>query len=153
MSTPGEEPRRLSSNAWLQRGWLFPAYAPGRLAAIGDRVSFVTKNGPVFEADRSEIAVAWPWYQLGGGVNLTVGGEIYRLSLIRPKGAARFDKTPRENLSDARREFAGELLWDGSEFVSGFAAYGRALASRKEWKAYFGAKAKTAAQRQPAADE
>jgi hypothetical protein len=140
MSTPGEEePRRLSSNAWLRRGKFFARYAPGMLAATGDRVSFVTKNGPVFEADRGEITVAWPRYQLGGGVNLTVGGEIYRLSLVRPKGAARFDRTPRENRSDARREMAADLLWEGSSVISGFAAYGRGLASAKEWKAYFGA--------------
>ena len=63
------------------------------LLAIGDRLSFVTKKGPVFEADRSEIKVVWPRYEFGGGINLTVGGKIYRLSLVRPRGVEEFDNT------------------------------------------------------------
>jgi hypothetical protein len=60
------------------------------LLAMGDRVSFVSRNGPVFKADRAEIRVKWPRTEFGGGVHLTVEGvgKIYRLSLGRPPHAA-----------------------------------------------------------------
>jgi hypothetical protein len=79
----------MSSNAWLAHGSLFPWYDPGVLLAVGDRVSFVAKKGPVFEAGRSDITVTWPWYGFGGAVYLTIGGTTYRLSLVRPRGALR----------------------------------------------------------------
>lgn len=137
-----EETRKLSSNAWLRHGpkGLFGSNDPGMLLAIGDRVSFVTKKGPVFEADRSDIKVEWPRYEFGGGVNLTVGGKIYRLSLVRPRGGEEFDKTARENLSHAAREMVADLLWEGSSSVTGFGEMHRGRASGKDWIAYFGAR-------------
>lgn len=73
-------------------------------AFIGNQVSYVTEIGTVFEADRSEITVAWPWH--GGGVNLTLNGETYKLSFVRPKGGTDFDK------SDAENRSKGSAGWD-----------------------------------------
>jgi hypothetical protein len=39
----------------------------GSLRAVGDQVSYVTKKGTVFEADRSKITAEWPWH---GGVSI-----------------------------------------------------------------------------------
>ena len=141
MSTPGaEEARTLSSNAWQKRRGLFGGYAPGMLLASGERVSFVTKDGPVFEADRAEIAVDWPWHQFGGAVNLTVHGQTYRLSLIRPKGAPQFDPTPREYRPDAGRDWVSEfVIRDGRAIPEDFAAIRDGRGSGRNWKAYFGA--------------
>ena len=58
---------------------------------MGDRVSFVTRDGPVFEADRAEIKARWPGWEFGGGVHLRVDGKIYRLSLARPPPATDMD--------------------------------------------------------------
>ena len=136
-----QEGRKLSSNAWLRHGpkGLFGPTDPGMLLAIGDRVSFVTKKGPVFEADRSEVKVVWPRSEFGGGVHLSVGGQIYRLALVRPRGAPEFDKTSRENLSQAAREMVADLLWDGSSALTGFGDIHQGRASATDWKAYFGA--------------
>ena len=135
-----QEVRKLSSNAWLRHGpkGLFGPTDSGMLLAIGDRVSFVTKQGPVFEGDRSEVEVVWPRSEFGGGAHLTVRGRIYRLALVRPKGAPEFDKTSRENLSQAAREIVADLLWDGSSSLTGFGDIHKGRASAKDWKAYFG---------------
>lgn len=114
MGAHGEkETPELSSDAWLRHGpkGLFGGMEPGTLQAIGDRVSFVTKKGPAFEAIQSEIKVNWPRIEFGGGVHLTVVGKVYRLSFAPPAG-------PEGGLGDIRK----------------------ARASGNAWKAYFGAR-------------
>ena len=140
MSTENEtqEPK-LASNAWLRHGpkGMFGPQEPGMLTAVGNRVSFVTKNGPVFEANRADIGVNWPRSEFGGGVHLTVGGKVYRLALVKPKGVPEFDKTAKENLSEAARDalvdFASEVA--GELFQLRYVARGRE--SGKAWKEYF----------------
>jgi hypothetical protein len=138
MSTPGnKETPRLSSKAWLRHGpkGLFGPTDPGLLVALGDRVSFVTRDGPVFEADRAQIVVTWPRSEFGGGVYLTVNGKIYRLSLARPPHAAEMDHALRSAIS----EFALENLSDWYSVGAGFHDVHEGRASGKAWKAYFGA--------------
>ena len=143
MSAPDEkETPRLSSKAWLRHGpkGLFGPTDPGMLLAMGDRVTFLTRDGPVFEADRAEIRVKWPGWEFGGGVHLTVDGKIYRLSLARPPHAAEMDHAMRKALSEMVLENSAWYVLGG-----GFRDIHEGRASGKAWKAYFGAeKAKTA---------
>jgi hypothetical protein len=115
----------------------------GSLRAVGDQVSYVTKKGTVFEADRSKITAEWPWH--GGGVNLTVHGKTYRLSFVPPKGATEFDKSDAENRSQGKRDLGLGLV---GTFVTSWvdvfdvgveikdAWKGRGIT--RQWKAYFG---------------
>lgn len=132
----GEQTRKLASPAWLRRGGLKGVFIlpdPGLLLAVGDRVSFVTKTGPVFEADRAEIKVSMPRRELGGGLHLTVGGKVYLLSLVRPNGAPKFDETMREAL----KEFAFSQLTQWTDVVMPVLDIHRGRANAKIWKAYF----------------
>jgi hypothetical protein len=121
-STPhgdGEGPRQLpresaslESVAWLRHGpkGMFGGSDRGLLTAREGRVSFAALE-TVFEADRHEIRVNWPWWEFGAGVHLAVSGKIYRLSFIRPNDDA----------------------------DSSIGSMGEARAAGKAWKAYFGA--------------
>lgn len=153
MSAPSEEETpELSSKAWLRHGpkGLFGSTDPGMLLAMGDRVSFVTRDGPVFEADRAEIQAKWPGWEFGGGVHLRVDGKIYRLSLARPPHATDMDDSLRKALS----EFVLENLSDWYAVGTGFRDVHEGRASGKAWKAYFAAElAKTAAENEIAEDE
>jgi hypothetical protein len=133
-----EENRKLSSYAWLQRrGPLgIPVYDAGMLLAAGDRVSFVTAKGPVFEADRNEIKVRWPRLWLGAGIYLTVGDKLHRISLDRPKGAETFDEA-KESLPKATFDILTDS--DLKDLILGARDFHRGRASGKAWKAYFGA--------------
>ena len=84
-------PREGVFKVWLRTSstGMFGEMEPGLLTAREGRVSFATGQETVFEADRSEIRVNWPWWEFGSGVHLTVSGKTYRLSLIRPpKGSS-----------------------------------------------------------------
>lgn len=87
----------LVSPAWLRHGpkGMFGGAEPGLLIAReGERISFVTQKEKVFEAERHEIGVNWPWWEFGAGVHLKMAGKTYRLSLARPP------HTPDINLSE-----------------------------------------------------
>jgi len=116
---------------------MFGPVDPGLLLAAGDRVSFVTRKGPVFEADRAEMQVKWPRSEFGGGVHLVVGGKTYRLSLARPPHAPDVDEQMAKSLREAALSLSGwgELFEAGAGIRDIFAARG----SGKEWKAYFAA--------------
>jgi hypothetical protein len=80
-------PREGVFKVWFRTGpkGMFGEMEPGLLTAREGRVSFATGQETVFEADRSEIRVNWPWWEwLGGGVHLTVSGKTYRLTLDPP---------------------------------------------------------------------
>jgi hypothetical protein len=141
MSADGkEEAHKLSSNAWLydsgvKRFIRLPD--AGMLLAIGDRVSFITDKGPVFEADRSDIQVKWPRSGTGMLLYLTVGDQLYRLSLARPKGAATFD----EARKSASKKIVDVLTeGDAKDLILGTRDLHRGRASGKAWRAYFGAR-------------
>ena len=140
-----QETPKLSAKAWLRHGpkGLFGSTDPGMLLAMGDRVSFVARDGPVFEADRAEIQAKWPVWEFGGGVHLSVDSKIYRLSLARPPHATEMD----DALHKALSEFVLENLSDWYAVGAGFRDVHEGRASGKAWKAYFGAElAKTAAE-------
>jgi hypothetical protein len=132
MSAPGNKGAvELSSKAWLRHGpkGLFGPTDAGILFAAGDQLGFLTRGGRVFQVDRAEVRVNWPWWEFGGGVHLTVGGKIYRLSLARPPRAADIDDSVLKSLS------VSELQELGTNIRSIF----EGRASGKAWKAYFGA--------------
>ena len=153
MSTPGKKGTpELSSKAWLRHGpkGLFGPTDPGMLLAMGDHVSFVTRDGPVFEADRADIQAKWPGWEFGGGVHLTVNGKVYRLSLARPPHAPEMDNALRKAVS----EFVLENLSEWYGVGAGFRDVHEGRASGRAWKAYFGAGlAETAAEPETAADD
>jgi hypothetical protein len=123
----------LSSKAWLRHGpkGLFGPTDAGVLFAVGGQLGFLTRNGPVFQVDRAEVRVKWPWWEFGGGVHLTVGGKIYRLSLARPPRAADIDESALKSVLSA-----SEL----NEMVTNLRSIFEGRAGGKAWKAYFGAK-------------
>jgi len=106
---------------------MFGGAEPGLLIAReGGRISFVTLKERVFEAERHEIGVNWPWWEFGAGVHLKVAGKTYRLSLARPPDAPDID--------------LGERGWLVSTLAvldpTGISSIGRAFASGKAWKSY-----------------
>ncbi len=76
----------LISKAWNMR-MLNQAWDAGVLLATEGRVCFMTRSGPLFEADKQDVKATWPWYYFGGGVHLTVGGKGYRIYFTPPQGA------------------------------------------------------------------
>ena len=119
----------LVSPAWLRHGpaGMFGSVEPGLLIAReGGRISFVTQTEKVFEAERHEIGVNWPWWEFGAGVHLKVAGKTYRLSLARPPRAADINLGERGGLVSTLA---------GLDFT-GISSIGGALASGKAWKSY-----------------
>ncbi len=119
----------LVSLVWIWRGLkgIYGGTEPGLLIAReGGRISFVTQTEKVFEAERHEIGVNWPWWEFGAGVHLKVAGKTYRLSLARPPDA------PDINLGE-RGGLVSTLA--GLDFT-GISSIGRAFASGKAWKSY-----------------
>ncbi len=77
----------LLTPAWLLKG--LTGSVPGVLELESGRLAFTTEEGRVFEAPLAEIRdVVFPWYYFGGGAKLTVNGERYRLSFVRPNDAS-----------------------------------------------------------------
>ena len=115
----------LVSLVWIQRkamGGLFQPQDPGLLIAReGGRISLVTLNEKLFDADRQEIVASWPWYQFGQGVRLNVGGKKYWFAWMPGGGTRVPQRQIMEMISTlARRE--------GLQFDH--------LAKAKEWKSY-----------------
>jgi hypothetical protein len=88
MQEPGGAPTAGSEGffplialVWLQREsffGLFQPQDPGLLIArAGGAISLVTLSGKVFDAEKHDIGVQWPWYQFGQGVRLKVAGKTY----------------------------------------------------------------------------
>ena len=141
MSAQGEEQAsKLSSNAWLYgRGVKRFIRLPdaGMLLANDDRVSFITKKGLVFESDTANIQVKWPRAGIGTLLYLTVSGQIYRLSLMRPKGAATFDEARK---STSKKVIDVLTEGDAKDLILGARDLHRGRASGKAWRAYFSAR-------------
>ena len=128
-STSGPEGAfALVSRAWLRHGpkGMFGSVEPGLLIAREGRISFVTQTEKVFEAERHEIGVNWPWWEFGAGMHLKVAGKTYRLSLARPPN------TPDINLSERGGLVSTLAALDSTRISS----LGRAFASGKAWKSY-----------------
>jgi hypothetical protein len=77
----------LATPAWLMAGRL--RNVPGVLAAGDGKLTFVTDDGPVFAVSCGEVGgVTWPWYWFGGGCKIRVGETEYKITFVRPNGAA-----------------------------------------------------------------
>ena len=128
-STSGPEGAfALVSRAWLRHGpkGMFGSVEPGLMIAREGRISFVTQTEKVFEAERQEIGVNWPWWEFGAGMHLKMAGKTYRLSLARPPNAPGIDLGERSGLVSALAALDS----------TGISSIGRAFASGKAWKSY-----------------
>jgi len=134
-STSGPEGTfALVSLVWLRGGpkGMFGGMAPGLLIAReGGRISFVTQKQKVFEAERHEIDVKWPWWEFGAGAHLKVAGNTYRFSWLPPAN------TEGPSLGTRGRERLVSTLAGlaGLDFT-GISSIDKALANSKAWKSY-----------------
>lgn len=81
-STSGPEGAiTLASLVWIQRSHfygLLQPQDPGLLiASEGGRINLVTLREKIFEVEKHEIRVKWPWWQFGQGVFLKVARKTY----------------------------------------------------------------------------
>lgn len=115
----------LASLVWLQHGpkGMFAGQDPGLLIAReGGRISLVTLKEKVFEAEKHEIGVKWPWWEFGQGAHLKVAGKTYRFGWIPGSGTS---------AAWGRREI--ERVVSTLAEREGFTG---ALAKGKAWKSY-----------------
>lgn len=120
----------LISKAWRMR-MLNQAYDAGVLMATEGRVCFITRSGPLFEADKQDVKAKWPWWYFGGGVHLTVGGKGYRIYFTPPQGAD-FDWGVFADILPPLAALV--VLQAGREIVEG-------VRSGKAWREYLGTQA------------
>lgn len=74
----------LRTKAWLSAGW-FRLPKEGFLELRSGRLRFVTKaNEKVFDVSPGEVQAEFPIYYCLGGGKLTVGGQRYYISFVRP---------------------------------------------------------------------
>ena len=113
-STSGPEGAiMLASLVWIQRRHfygLFQLQDPGLLIAReGGRINLVTQREKVFEAEKHEIRVKWPWWQFGQGVFLKVASKTYWFAWI--PGTTRSPAQITEVVSTlaGREGFTGDL--------------------------------------------
>ncbi len=115
----------LASLVWIQRrrfAGLFQNQDPGLLIARGGRIGLVTLREKVFEAEKREIGVHWPWYQFGRGVRLKVASETYRFAWL--PGSATSQATGRRQITEVVSTLAEREGFTGT------------FASAKAWKSY-----------------
>lgn len=80
-------PDAFASHAWLLEG--ITGSVAGWLDFQQGRLRFTTPEAVVFECPRAEVtALVFPWYYFGGGMKLHAAGRPYRLSFVKPNGAA-----------------------------------------------------------------
>ena len=113
-STSGPEGAiTLASLVWIQRRHfygLFQLQDPGLLIAReGGRINLVTLREKVFEAEKHEIRVKWPWWQFGQGAFLKVASKTYWFAWI--PGTTRSPAQITEVVSTlaGREGFTGDL--------------------------------------------
>jgi len=85
----------------------------------------------VFDADLLEVRANWPWWEFGGGVHITVAGNIYRLSLVRPPNE--------EDIELEGNTSVGSALARLDE--TGITSIGAGLAAGDDWKTYLAGQA------------
>jgi len=112
----------LRTQVWVLRG--MTSSTPALLELVEGRLALTIEEAREFEVALEEITeVKFPWHYFGGGAHLTVRGQVYRLSFVKPNNAA-------EHLSD---RLSGEegLLSAGHKI----AAIGEGRAAGQAWKA------------------
>ncbi|GAA1880328.1 hypothetical protein GCM10009836_72030 [Pseudonocardia ailaonensis] len=74
----------LTSPAWIIGGL---RNRPGYLATDGVRITFTDGETTSFDVPLAEITdVTYPWYWFGGGVKLRAGGELQKITFVKPNG-------------------------------------------------------------------
>src|SRR5262245_40729570 len=102
----------LISKAWGKSGIqkLNLPWDAGLLMAAEGRVCFMTPSGPLFEADKQDVKVEWPWWLFGGGVYLTVDGKVYCFYFTQPRGARNVDWSVIVSMDTIPLEFRALVL-------------------------------------------
>jgi hypothetical protein len=114
----------LATPAWILAGRL--RHVPGLLVADRGRLAFHTDSGPAFTAPIADVGpVTWPWWWFGGGLVVTVRGERFKITFVRPNGAPAVEAT----LLDA-------ALGTGDAFraAAGLRDVHTGRAAAREWK-------------------
>ena len=76
----------LRTQVWVLRG--MTGSTPAILELVEGRLALTTEDAREFEVALEEITeVKFPWHYFGGGAHVTVQGEVYRLSFVKPNGA------------------------------------------------------------------
>ena len=103
----------LASLVWIQRRHfygLFQLQDPGLLIAReGGRINLVTLREKVFEAEKHEIRVKWPWWQFGQGVFLKVASKNYWFAWIPGTTRSPAQITEAVSTLAGREGFTGDL--------------------------------------------
>ena len=77
----------LTTPAWLLVG--ATRSVPGALSFDEQRLRFASDEDVVFDVAAGEVQeVKWPKLWMGGGCKINAGGEEYRVSFVKPNGAA-----------------------------------------------------------------
>src|SRR5262245_6177372 len=88
-----ETKAELLSKAWCKRGLrkLNLPWEAGLLMATEGRVCSIKKSEPLFQADKQDVKAELPWWLFGGGVYLSVDGQVYCFYFTKPRGASNVD--------------------------------------------------------------
>lgn len=115
---------------------------PGVLRFADDRVSFTTAEGVDFDTPTASVTdVKFPWYYFGGGMKVSVNGESYRFSFLKPNAG---DDVPEHLLQDVEQASMRSRVADAVGILTvdveagGFA---RGRKAGKAWKAALASRA------------
>lgn len=77
----------LTTPAWLLVG--ATRSFPGALSYDGERLRFASPEEVVFDVPAASVQeVKWPKLWMGGGCKVKADGEEFRISFVKPNGAA-----------------------------------------------------------------
>jgi hypothetical protein len=121
----------LTTPAWLLVG--ATRNVPGVLSYDDRRLRFASSDALVFDVAAGEVEeVKWPKLWMGGGCKVKASGEEYRISFVKPNGAA--DITD-ELLGDATGILGGlGAAADLKEALGSFGDVKRGREAGKAWK-------------------
>lgn len=112
----------LRTQVWVLKG--MTSSTPALLELVEGRLALTTEEAQEFEVALEEVTeVKFPWHYFGGGAHLTVRGQVYRLSFVKPNNAT-------EHLSD--RLSGKEGLFSAGRKIR---VIGEGRAAGQAWKA------------------
>jgi hypothetical protein len=124
------------SKAWVYTGRRFMRAAkPGVMELNHGQLTLTTDLGVLIDAPILEVAVSFPWYEMGGGCRLRATGDAtqYLVSFARPNATP---DVPGHLMGRADKSTAGELghlLTPGRNFMDA----GSGVKNGREWKRIF----------------